>query len=440
MVKTNRGFSILELIVTLGIVGILASIATALYFNYITVTQSSTVLSEISAIEEKLQVAIETDSDGLIQCDDTLINVSELASDDYLEFSVSSLPLDPADPAAGNAPSLVISSRVDKHGGEGIELARTLHEELSNATNRVENATVTDSVVTFAVRLSNSPACATTVASGQPPAPAPAPAPATPTAPSCKSTEMVNSIDGSCMKACNAGFHFDYNAHKCALGDCPAGQTLDGSGYCIAATPPPATPAPSPAPPAAPLCKSNEKVDSRDGSCMKVCNAGFHFDDGAGKCAWGDCPAGQTLDGSGYCIASAPPPPPPPPPPAPDPAANLAGTTTVPAAKSAGPAPDPNPAPAPRQTSFDPTKALGENNRNPCPDGQALAPGQSLDPLPPADQIQCQQVSKNMTNPYQETKCQVCSGSPVICEHLHREETCTWPNNVCINELTNHEV
>ncbi len=428
MRASSKGFTILELMISLGIIAIIAAIATGLYFNYITESESATVLSEISDAEKKVQIAIETDTDGLIHCDDTLLDFSQLASKGYLEVTVSPLPLDTSDPTAGNAPALIIEARVDKHGGEGINLARTLHEELSNTTNRVEDATVTDTIVTFAVRLNNSPACDNAVASvqqptgQQPPAPAPDPAAQAATVSQCKSTETL--FAGSCYKVCNDGFHDTPSG--CARGDCPAGQVLDGKGYCNALAPPPAAAPPAGAnPPVTPACRANEKVNSIDGSCMKACNDGWHLD--GAKCAMGDCPAGQVLDGNGYCAAASPPPPPPPPPP---PTPDTAATGQAPGATTA---------PAARQTSFDPKKALGENNRNPCPDGEALVPGQSLDPLPPVDQIQCQPVSKNMANPYQDTKCQICSGPPMICERLHHEETCTWPNNVCINELTNHD-
>lgn len=39
---------------------------------------------------------------------------------------------------------------------------------------------------------------------------------------------------------------------------------------------------------------------------------------------------------------------------------------------------------------------------------------------------------------YKAVQCEACSGPVAICENLHRTVTCQWPMNVCANELTNH--
>jgi len=40
-------------------------------------------------------------------------------------------------------------------------------------------------------------------------------------------------------------------------------------------------------------------------------------------------------------------------------------------------------------------------------------------------------------DPYKTNKCRVCQGPAQICEQLHTETTCSWPNNMCANVLNN---
>jgi len=41
------------------------------------------------------------------------------------------------------------------------------------------------------------------------------------------------------------------------------------------------------------------------------------------------------------------------------------------------------------------------------------------------------------SEPYKTNKCQVCRGTARICEQLHTETDCAWPNNFCANVLNN---
>lgn len=103
----------------------------------------------------------------------------------------------------------------------------------------------------------------------------------------------------------------------------------------------------------------------------------------------------------------------------------------------------PPPAPASSQPAFDQSKPASKDN-NPCPDGKILTSkkGTPFDGTP--DTGQCVDSPQKASldpdyDPYGDTKCQACSGPPMICERLHHDATCTWPDNICINKLTNHD-
>ena len=95
---------------------------------------------------------------------------------------------------------------------------------------------------------------------------------------------------------------------------------------------------------------------------------------------------------------------------------------------------------APTKSSFDESKPLSKEN-NPCGDGRVFSPidGVTFDGTKDTGACIKTPIDVPGYDPYGDTNCQVCTGPPQICEQLFHETTCSWPNNVCINELTNHD-
>jgi len=81
-------------------------------------------------------------------------------------------------------------------------------------------------------------------------------------------------------------------------------------------------------------------------------------------------------------------------------------------------------------------------DNNPCganqvfiPDGKGPFTFDGKTPVPG----QCKPKSGNMPDPYATVECSVCKvpNAPGLCMFLTKQTMCAWPNNVCINEVTN---
>ncbi|XP_052225467.1 uncharacterized protein LOC127841014 [Dreissena polymorpha] len=53
------------------------------------------------------------------------------------------------------------------------------------------------------------------------------------------------------------------------------------------------------------------------------------------------------------------------------------------------------------------------------------------------DQVSCL-VNTSLCLPFITTKCHQCAGPIQICEQIHFSKPCLYPNNYCINHITNH--
>lgn len=75
---------------------------------------------------------------------------------------------------------------------------------------------------------------------------------------------------------------------------------------------------------------------------------------------------------------------------------------------------------------------------NPCPDGYYFHPNDGQAYSGGSQDGQCVSAG-NHQDPYESVKCHVCrpGAPPKICESLHMEVECQYPNNFCVNYVTN---
>ena len=151
--KHNAGFTILEMLIGIGIVAILATVSVGVYMNYQESAETLDALGTIRVLREEFTTRSET-ADGLVACDDRLVEPGGL-DDPYMKLSVQPVMLDPADAAAGYGAGLVVSAEVDRDGPRGIAAANRLMEQVKTQGASVSDEVVTSSAVGFTVLLTS---------------------------------------------------------------------------------------------------------------------------------------------------------------------------------------------------------------------------------------------------------------------------------------------
>jgi prepilin-type N-terminal cleavage/methylation domain-containing protein len=142
------------------------------------------------------------------------------------------------------------------------------------------------------------------------------------------------------------------------------------------------------------------------------------------------CPSGQAHDAMLKCCASS----------------NLINFNGMQVCDpTAAPSPVPAPTPAAAVPAAAPTVptayVLPSQANNPCSASEVFVPSTVQSSYDWAAGVpgSCQPKPKGMSDPYATVECAVCKvpNAPGLCMVLINQTMCAWPNNVCINEVTN---
>ena len=156
--KRARGFTLIEVLTVVALMGIVIAIAIPMYRNYIVMTETVDVISALKAAELEVRAPITT-TDGLHVCTNALVNPQNLQSR-YVRLNIHDIPNDPLNPLSkqGYAAALRVTATLDsEEGRNGIAVAKAFFEEVkSTLPNIVRNELLTDSFVTFDVMISES--------------------------------------------------------------------------------------------------------------------------------------------------------------------------------------------------------------------------------------------------------------------------------------------
>jgi prepilin-type N-terminal cleavage/methylation domain-containing protein len=212
-----RGFTIPEILTVVAVVAILGMIAIMGYQDYNSRARAADIVVKYDAIRSG--VGAELAQASATNCDDLAKRLGTTnLKDEYarLDYGFEAV-------AGGFRPVLNVCAKADANGPAGIKVARGAHDTMVK-TGRVERgAVLTDSVVSFALPLTDSGKAVCVVA---------------PAAPKTACGDSAQTVAPAAQNA-NSGMAAPVSSPSSSSITCPAGQTADSAdpAKCKAAPP-----------------------------------------------------------------------------------------------------------------------------------------------------------------------------------------------------------
>ncbi len=149
--RNARGFTLIEILVVIAILAVLSALAVIVYRYYVDRARAAEIVEKFDAVRTTVNVSL---TQGTKQCADILKPFDGKTLDDpYARLSIDLVAVQ-GGPAAGWRPVMVVCARADRHGPTGVSVAREAHNIFSKNRQIESGAVLTESVVSFAVPLS----------------------------------------------------------------------------------------------------------------------------------------------------------------------------------------------------------------------------------------------------------------------------------------------
>lgn len=232
------GFTLIEILMVLAILAVLASLAIVGYQKYIERALGTDIVERFDAA--RTAVAAQTSQGAVENCDVLNQSIGQAA----LADAYATLVYGFEKVAGGFRPVLTVCARADQHGAVGVKAARGAFETLSKTGSVESNPVLTDTVVNYALPLTQGESALCRTAPTQPdrncgaatslatapvsPPAAPASVPhSAPTPPKSQSDCQPHELffNGRCLKICNPGHQLVTDA--------------DGKSRCVGIAPKP---------------------------------------------------------------------------------------------------------------------------------------------------------------------------------------------------------
>jgi prepilin-type N-terminal cleavage/methylation domain-containing protein len=146
----QRGFTLMELMITVAVVGLLAAVALPVYESYVNRARSSDLLLRVDAAREGARSAL-AGASNFSDCGELVGGLSTPAVDPYARLSYQFEGVS----TGGYRLVLGICARKSAQGETGIKVARSTHEELLRLGIVEKTAVLTANAVSFATPLSD---------------------------------------------------------------------------------------------------------------------------------------------------------------------------------------------------------------------------------------------------------------------------------------------
>lgn len=143
------GFTVLELLFVVVIIGLLAAVALPVYQGYVARSQAAELALKLDAVRTGIQVAAKS---GEVQANCAALAGALQSANLRSNYAQLALNFEPV--AKGFTPVLTICATRAAHGAQAVEVTREAHTLLSRNSVISQGAVVGDSAVSFSVRLS----------------------------------------------------------------------------------------------------------------------------------------------------------------------------------------------------------------------------------------------------------------------------------------------
>lgn len=146
----SKGFTLIEVLVVMVVVGILGAIAVGAYGNYIARARAAELALKYDAVRTNLAVAFKS---GMVQeqCSTVAANVNpaNLTSEHAaIDVAFEAVP-------GGYTPAMRFCATTSSHGTRGVDVAREAHKLLSRSATIGQATVIGEAAVTFVVHLAD---------------------------------------------------------------------------------------------------------------------------------------------------------------------------------------------------------------------------------------------------------------------------------------------